>query len=62
MVLDAIRAIAQDGVASSEKQRSDGQYFSWPTQNQVDGYFEQGYRFYGEHELEDFVARQTARR
>jgi hypothetical protein len=59
MVLDAIRAIAQDGIAPSHQQEGAGQYFSWPTQEQVDAFFEQGYRFYSEHELEDFIARQT---
>ena len=58
MVLDAIRAIARDGVAPSRQQQGTGRYFSWPTQEQVDAFFEQGYRFYGERELEDFVARQ----
>ena len=62
MVLKAIRAIAQDGFAPAEKQQGDGQYFSWPTQHQVDSYFERGYRFYGEHELEDFVVRQAGTR
>ena len=62
MVLDAIRAIENDRVAPSDKQQGKGRYFSWPTQDQVDGYFEQGYRFYGDHELEDFVARQAGSR
>ena len=62
MVVAAIGAIAEDGVVQSEKQQGEGQYFSWPTQDQVDAYSERGYRFYGEHELEDFVARQAARR
>ncbi|MEE8464492.1 MAG: formyl transferase [Gammaproteobacteria bacterium] len=62
MVAAAIGAIARDGVAPSAKQQGKGQYYSWPSQDQVDAYFARGYRFYGEHELEDFVARQAARR
>lgn len=62
MVVAAIGAIARDGVVQSEKQQGKGQYFSWPSQDQVDAYFARGYRFYGEHELEDFVARQITRR
>ncbi|MCH8958232.1 MAG: formyl transferase [Proteobacteria bacterium] len=62
MVLDAIRAIENDRVAPSHKQQGKGRYFSWPTQDQVDGYFEQGYRFYGDHELDDFAARQAGGR
>ena len=62
MVLDAIMAITQDGVAPSHAQQGDGQYFSWPTQQQVDSYFARGYRFYDDDELEDFVVRRSGRR
>lgn len=62
MVLDAIQAITLDGIAPSHQQEGTGQYFTWPTQEQVDGFFEQGYRFYSEHELDDFIARQPGTR
>lgn len=61
MVLEAIGEIERTGAAPSQRQAGKGRYFTWPTQAELDGFFEQGYRLCDGQELAQFIETETAR-
>ena len=61
MVLKAIGEIERTGAAPSQRQTGKGRYFTWPTQEELDGFLEQGYRLCDGQELAQFIETETAR-